>query len=117
VNSVRLALNSDSDAETFPQDSLTHARTLWSEQERWDAEIRDYMVKELLDLKNGNWLDKEEAELSEDEFLQRVSLESITVSSKGAFEFWYADGDLFWGHSIMVSGSLDGGIDDAGIHG
>ena len=117
VNSVCLALNSDSGEETFPQDSLAHARTLWSEQERWDADIRDYMLKELLDLKNGNWLDEDEAELSKEEFLERVSLESVTVSSEGTFEFWYADGDLFGGHSIMVSGSLDGGINDAGIHG
>jgi hypothetical protein len=116
VDSVRLALSSDSDDETFPQDSLAHARTLWSEQERWNGEIRDYMVKELLDLKNGNWLDEDEAELTKEEFLDRVSLKSITVSSDGRIEFWYADGDMF-DHSIMVSGSLDGGIDDAGIHG
>ncbi len=117
VNSVCLSLSSDGDDGTFPQNSLAYARLLWSNQERWDGKIRDYMVAELLELKNDSWLDEDESELSREEFLQRVSLESVTVGPNGRFEFWYADGDLFWGHSIMVSGSLDGGLDSADIHG
>ncbi|TWU34194.1 hypothetical protein [Novipirellula artificiosorum] len=30
---------------------------------------------------------------------------------------WFDDGDLFWGHAIMVSGDVENGPDDAGIHG
>lgn len=114
---VRLSLAAEGEDEAFPRGSLEHARTLWADQERWHREIREYMVKELLDLKNDSWLEEDEKELSANEFLERVSLESITINSDGSFEFWYADGDLFWGHSIMASGSLDGGLDDAGIHG
>lgn len=115
--SVRLTLNSEGMDEAFPRDSLAHAKTLWSEQQRWGRDIRSYMVNKLLDLKNDSWLEEDEAELTAEEFLQRVALESIAVSSNGSFEFWYNDGDLFWGHSIMVHGSLEGGLDDAGIHG
>jgi len=46
-----------------------------------------------------------------------VSLSSITVHPQGTFEFWYDDGDLFWGHSIMISGSIEKGLREAGIHG
>jgi hypothetical protein len=28
-------------------------------------------------------------------------LEAIQVLRDGEFEFWYDDGDLFWGHSII----------------
>jgi hypothetical protein len=96
---------------------LICAKALWEGQEEWDREVREYMVNELLDLKNGTWLEEDEAELSAEEFLQRVTLESISIDSEGEFEFWFGDGDLFWGHSIMVSGALDRGVDDAGIHG
>jgi hypothetical protein len=30
----------------------------------------------------------------------------------GAFEFWHNDGDLFWGHSILIVGSLEEGLTD-----
>lgn len=115
--SVRLNLDSYNDDETFPCESLEHAKTLWLDQERWDREIRDSLVKELLDLKNGSWLDEDELELNAEEFLRRVSLTSITVRPGGSFEFWYDDGDLFWGHSIMASCSFENGIGKVGIHG
>ncbi len=85
--------------------------------ERWDHDIRNYVVKELLDLKNSTWLEEDEAELDGDDFLKQISLETVSVDTEGFFEFWYDDGDLFGGHSIMVSGSIKGGLNDAGIHG
>jgi hypothetical protein len=114
---VRLTLTSGNADEAFPEETLAQARILWDEQARWDREARDFMAGELLALKNDNWLDEGEAELTAEEFVERATVESIKVSPDGKFEFWYNDGDLFWGHSIMVSGSLEEGINDAGIHG
>ena len=117
TDSVRLALNTDSDDDAFPQNTLAQARMLWSHQERWQSEIHDLMVRELLALKNGDWLEENESELDREEFLGRVALQSITVNPDGSFEFWYEDGDLFWGHAIMASGSLAKGLATVGIHG
>jgi len=114
---TRLTLDSEDKIGEFPQDTVGQARILWNDAKRWDGEIRSYMLKELLDLKNGGWLEESEKELTAEDFLRRISLSSVTVYSDGSFEFWYDDGDLFWGHSIMVSGSIEGGLDDAGIHG
>ena len=41
-----------------------------------------------------------------------MTIESVTVYSDGEFEFWHSDGDLFWGHSIQVSGNLSDGLTD-----
>lgn len=117
VNSVSLDLSSDEDNDSLPQGTLAQARALWDDQERWDREVREAMVGELLELKNDSWLGDDETEFSAEEFLAGVTLDAITVKSDGSFEFWYDDGDLFWGHAIMVSGSLEGGINDAGIRG
>ena len=39
-----------------------------------------------------------------------MTLDAITVYPDGAFDFWHHDGDMFWGHSIQVSGSLSEGL-------
>jgi hypothetical protein len=46
-----------------------------------------------------------------------MRLTSITVGHGGRFTFWHEDGDLFWGHSITVSGTLAKGPTDADIPG
>ena len=114
---TQLHLQSDKEDAEFPHDSLEQARLLWKDANRWDREIQSMMLRKLLDLKNGNWLEEDEKELTAADFLSRVSLSSITVDPTGSFEFWYDDGDLFWGHSIMVSGSFEEGLQEAGIHG
>jgi hypothetical protein len=114
---TRLSLDSGEGSAAFPQGSLDQARKLWKDAKRWDGEIRSRIVKELLELKNGTWLKEGEKQLTADDFLRRISLSSVTVYSDGSFEFWYDDGDLFLGHSIMVSGSIEGGLTDAGLQG
>jgi hypothetical protein len=61
-------------------EALKAARELWQNQRGWNRRIRDYAVQELLPLKNENWLAEDEAELTPDEFKDRMTLESITVS-------------------------------------
>jgi hypothetical protein len=116
-SATRLSLDSEDRSGEFPQEAVEQARLLWKDAKRWGGEIRAHLLKELLELKNDSWLEEGEKELTADDFLRRVSLSSVTVYSDGSFEFWFDDGDLFWGHSIMVSGSIEGGLDDAGIHG
>lgn len=99
------------------QQALAAAHSLWASQDRWNRRIRDFGTKELLAVKNANWLDEEDTELTPDQFKSRMTLEAITVYPDGSFEFWHNDGDLFGGHSIQIGGSLTDGPTDAGIHG
>jgi hypothetical protein len=98
-------------------DALTVARGLWAAQAEWQRRITDYAIKYLLDLKNDAWLQEGEAEVDAKEFAKRMALETISIEADGSFEFWYGDGELFWGHSIKVGGNLAAGPNDAGIHG
>src|SRR5262249_25964407 len=97
--------------------ALQTAHALWQASHRWNARIRDYAAQKLLPLKNDVWLDDEEDELTADQFQEKMTLKGITVYPDGAFEFWHDDGDLFWGHSILVSGNLTEGPTDANIPG
>lgn len=112
---VRLSFNADEPDKMGK--SLATARQLWADESAWQQKIDRCALEHLLDLKNDNWLGEEETEVSPEEFAERMRIESISVQSDGSFEFWYDDGDLFWGHTIMVSGSLESGCTDAGIHG
>ena len=114
---VRLTLDTEDPKGAFPHNSLSQARRLWSEAPKWAVNVRSTVIQKLLELKNDGWLEDGEQPLSADDFWGRVKLQSITVRADGSFEFWYDDGDLFWGHSIMADGSFTEGFTDAGIHG
>ena len=56
-------------------------------------------------------------QITEKEFLDRMKLESISIQPEGAFEFYHRDGNLFYGHSIQISGSLEKGLTHSDIPG
>jgi hypothetical protein len=83
----------------------------------WSQKISNLAVAKLLNLKNECWLDEGEQNVSSAEFLNRMQPASFTVYPDGSFEFWHDDGELFWGHSILISGSLSNGVTNASIVG
>ncbi len=93
------------------------ARGLLRDQKAWAKRVADYAVQELLELKNESWLEEDESEVAAQDFVARMTLNTIAVSGDGSFEFWHDDGGLFWGHSIVIAGSLEGGLVDADIPG
>ena len=95
---------------------LKVAETLWQHQDSWKERIEDYAVQELLMLKNENWLEEGQDTITPVEFKKLMKLQSIVFYPDGDFNFWYDDGDLFWGHSIAISGNLEG-LKDADIPG
>jgi hypothetical protein len=112
---LNLPANDPADARA----ALQAAHKLWRDQPEWDRRVSEFAVQELLPIKNESWLNEDEGELpyTAKQFQAKMSLTSITIDSGGAFEFWHDDGDLFWGHSIQVSGNLADGPTDADIPG
>ncbi|MCA0457370.1 MAG: DUF2262 domain-containing protein [Chloroflexi bacterium] len=113
---IRLDLPGEADSP--PDDDLLQTVTeLWNNQSLWNQRVMDFAVQEKLPLKNEMWLDDDEQPLSPDEFKARMSLESISIYIEGGFAFWHDDGDLFFGHSILVTGNLQDGPTDTDIPG
>lgn len=75
-------------------------------QLNWLAKNRNYvnenLTQNLLNLKNENWLDKNELPKSKTDFLKLMRLKSINFIQNSAFNLNYDDGKLFKGHSIEV---------------
>jgi len=65
--------------------------------------IHQKIVAEMLELKNSTWLDDGEKPLSEENFKQRIELETITFFEDGSYELYFKDGDIFFGHVIIAS--------------
>jgi hypothetical protein len=112
-NGIPVGLTLSAKEPTDVEAALKTARELWKTQEVWDERVRDYAVLRLLPLKNDTWLDEDEDEVLPDQFKERMKLQTITVHPDGRFEFWHDDGDLFWGHTIHISGSLAKGLTGA----
>lgn len=108
-NGASVKINLDAKETSEVQAALKTAQALWQSQADWDQRIRDYAVMRLLPRKNEDWLGEDEDELLPEQFKERMKLESITVNPDGEFDFWFNDGDLFWGHAIQISGSLSKG--------
>ncbi len=112
-NGDRVDISFDPEAGHDISRGLQVAETLWKDQQTWKQRIEDYAVEELLPTKNDYWLGEDEDEgdvtpLTPEQFQARMTLEAITFDREGGFEFWHDDGDLFYGHSIQIGGTLEG---------
>jgi hypothetical protein len=76
---------------------------------------RQFAANRLLDLHNDTWNDGDE--ISTDDFVSRMSLESAGWSRNGRANLYYRDGELFWGHCIIVTVDASGAFVDASIAG
>lgn len=113
---IKISVSLDEESGSS-ESSIKTLEALYSDASNWSKKISEYAVSELLELKNDTWLMDGQEELTASDFINAMKLESITVYPDGEFEFWHSDGDLFWGHSILISGSLSEGPDNADIPG
>lgn len=77
---------------------------------------KDYTANKLLKLKNDLWLEEDEKEVTKKEFKARIKFTSLYVFSESA-NFYFDDGDLFWGHTIEVTVNQNLEFTDANIVG
>lgn len=111
-NKCKITLSLETQNKNDYSSALACAKRLFDDEASWASRINNYAVEKLL---GQTWLEVEdELKLTRDEFLSLMKLSSISISPDGQFDFWHDDGDLFFGHTIQVSGNLD--IGPIGIH-
>ena len=91
-----------------------------------DKGAKQVAVADLRETYNSGWNEYDEVQddgslkavsnplLSETEFEERLSLNAVNVTGDRMIDFFYEDGGMFWGHSVVVN-SLNG-IDLSGAH-
>ncbi|NDV95706.1 DUF2262 domain-containing protein [Dysgonomonas sp. 521] len=80
------------------------------------------MAKPMSALKNEVWLGEdedgqEEPRISADELLKRIKITAIAFDDECEAEIYCDDGDIFWGHCILISTNARGTYQDATLAG
>lgn len=104
-----------SPSEDRLEELLVQARRAYQHLQRQEVALREAAADALLPLHNETWSEGET--IDRDTFVRRITLEGLTVYGDGSAELSYNDGDLFWGHTIVVSLREDGTVEDATIQG
>jgi hypothetical protein len=92
-------------------ETLKIAQTVHENQDLWNKKIREFLIANLY---GETWSETEHDEnFTEDEFCKKFELESLTVdildrNNEIQVSFWFDDGDLFWGHTIVLNGNTEG---------
>ncbi|GAA5117176.1 DUF2262 domain-containing protein [Alloalcanivorax gelatiniphagus] len=86
-----------------------------------DARWRAYAATMLLDLAD-DWQQQSDdpgdvGPVTAEAFVERIRLAELAVASDGSLTPYYDDGDLFWGHVILLEVEPDGSMTDAYIAG
>ncbi|MEK4521047.1 DUF2262 domain-containing protein [Psychrobacillus sp. FSL W7-1457] len=76
---------------------------------------KEKIAGDLLKLHNEVWNEGEI--ISKDEFKKRINIQGILIFCEGNAELYYDDGDLFWGHTIVVDVDENGLYQEAQIYG
>ena len=115
---IHISLYVDKDNKSGITKAKKALKTMVLEQGKWDTDIRSFAAKELTKLA-GEWAESEEeaALITEESFAKRISLSLLWVTAGGSFTAYLDDDELFFGHSIAVSGSLKKGMISAKIEG
>ncbi|EFM11779.1 conserved hypothetical membrane spanning protein [Paenibacillus curdlanolyticus YK9] len=103
------------DEEEKMKSALQAAYILFGDQEKWSRKIRAFAAQELVSAVND--LFEEGEEITEETFMKLMVFSSILIQPDGGFEMYFSDGDMFYGHSIIVSGNVNGTIESAVVAG
>lgn len=76
---------------------------------------KEKIAEDLLQLHNEVW--NEGRMTNKDEFKKRIKMQGMLIFCEGNAELYYDDGDLFWGHTIVVDIDENGLYQDAQIFG
>jgi hypothetical protein len=61
------------------------------------------METEMIKLKNEVWLEEEELPITSESFRNRVKITTIRFYDDLSSEIYCDDGDIFWGHTIVIN--------------
>ncbi|MDZ8053489.1 MAG: DUF2262 domain-containing protein [Aulosira sp. ZfuVER01] len=111
-NLVNLSVDTEDVETTAVIELACHSFIRLQEQE---INYRHCAANQLLDLYNHIWSNGDEIDCQS--FMKLIKLEDIHFNFDGSANLYYDDGDLFCGHTIIVSIDCNGAFEDARIAG
>lgn len=123
---VSVSLSVDDDARNGAETcegALARLRGLLADLPDVDDRWRAFAAEKLTDLANGWQAEDEEddapapAPITRETFAERIRLSELSIAADGSATPYYDDGDLFFGHVIVIDLQADGSLTDASIAG
>lgn len=119
-----VTLECDEENGTTAGRALAQFKNIYASLKEWDQKFRAFASEKLTELAN-DWQDEgyndEDGEalaaIMEESFAGRIVISELSIDAEGDYEVYYDDDDMFGDHVIIVSGSVDGGMEDAHIAG
>lgn len=119
-----VTLECDEENGTTADRALAQFKNIYANLKEWDQKFRAFASEKLTELAN-DWQDEgyddEDGEalvaITEESFAGRIAISEFSIDAEGDYEVYYDDDDMFGDHVIIVSGSVDGGMEDAHIAG
>lgn len=112
---IDISLEVDSSSEDTWTAAVRAMKQMAADQDAWDRDMRAFAARELTELA-CEWresADEEVPEITEESFAQRLDLTSIAMDADGSFSAYFEDDDMFFGHCVVVYGSLTDGVASA----
>jgi hypothetical protein len=104
VQQLDISIQLSTDEDSSVASAFKRATNLAGELENHALLAKEFAAQRLLQIKNETWIEDEDEEpLTTEQFQQRMILESISIDLDGDVSFYHNDGDLFWGHCILVT--------------
>ncbi|HEL1082396.1 TPA: DUF2262 domain-containing protein [Streptococcus equi subsp. zooepidemicus] len=116
---IEISLEVNKDNKVSWTKARNAMKTMLSEQKNWDQKMRSFAAKKLTALA-CEWRDSADepvTEITEQSFSERITLESIAITSGGSFSAYFDDDDMFFGHCVTIRGSLKKEIVSADMEG
>jgi hypothetical protein len=80
-----------------------------------DLEIKKYAAKKMLKNKNKNWLEAKEKPLTEQNFINRLELSSLSINRDKSSNIFYDADDMFTDHAVIIEASKNFKLTDASL--
>ena len=116
---IDISLEVDSSSEDTWTAAVAAMKQMMTDQDRWDRDMRAFAARELTELA-CDWresADEDVPEITEESFAQRIELTSIAMDPEGSFSTYFDDDEMFFGHCVVVYGTLEDGVSSAVIAG
>jgi hypothetical protein len=110
---VRISLDECDDVEAL----IPSAAKWMADLGKHEPAARTFAANRLLELKNSTWREEGEKPHTGAAFAAKLGITSVQFSADGDAKLFFADGGLFWGHTIIVSWSAKKGFKEAQIAG
>ncbi len=94
---------------------LNLARKTFRSLQQSEPSLRLEATEVLLESHNEEWSDGDP--IDNETFASRMTIKELTIDGDGSATLFYDDGNLFWGHSILVETDSEGAFQYADIAG